>query len=375
MRACVVDKTNVEHLPTRCRVMTGLIERLQTQSVPLARRAIAEMYQNPFWQDRFGTRGRELTEQDGALHLSYLLQALAASDPSVLTSYARSLQTQLVSRGMCSRHISEHFERLERAIADLVPESDPAGELLRAARQALTYDEGLGRELQLLSDPLAEKTLDALESRQPSWFSAASSYVSMASFESILQAERARWKGDLLELISYLADALRADRLELFSAHVVYSSWFLHASPGPIGAHGRNAVRARRMFARRARVSLAPIRRRRFEQRDSTRPAGAPHCDPCARGRRSPSRQPRRCRCPCPVRSRCAPERRSTTRSSASPATLPKRQLGELPEEADHESPPTARRLRARGEARTPARTSGSPTGLQLLARLRFRAL
>jgi hypothetical protein len=213
--------------------MTGLIERLQTQSVLLARRAIAEMYQNPFWQDRFGTRGRELAEQDGALHLSYLLQALAASDPSVLTSYARSLQTRLVSRGMCSRHISEHFERLERAIADLVPESDPAGELLRAARQALTYDEGLGRELQLLSDPLAEKTLDALESRQPSWFSAASSYVSMASFESILQAERARWKGDLLELISYLADALRADRLELFSAHVVHTRGFFMRRQGP----------------------------------------------------------------------------------------------------------------------------------------------
>jgi hypothetical protein len=213
--------------------MTGLIERLGAQSVPLARRAIAEMYQNPFWQERFGAGSREMAEQDGVFHLSYLLQALAASDPSVLTNYARSLQTLLVSRGMCSRHISEHFERLERAIAELVPESAPAGELLRAARQALTYDDGPGRELQLLSDPLAEKALDALESRQPSWFSAASSYVSMASFESILQAERARWKGDLLELISYLADALRADRLELFSTHVAWTRGYFMRRQGP----------------------------------------------------------------------------------------------------------------------------------------------
>jgi hypothetical protein len=213
--------------------MKGLTERLQAQSLPVARRAIAEMYQNPFWQDRFGAHGRELAEQDGVFHLSYLLQALAASDPSVLTNYARSLQTQLVSRGMCSRHISEHFERLERAISDLVPESAAAGELLRAARLALTYDDGPGRELQLLSDSLAEKALDALESRQPSWFSAASSYVSMASFESILQAERARWKGDLLELISYLADAIRADRLELFSTHVVWSRGFFMRRQGP----------------------------------------------------------------------------------------------------------------------------------------------
>jgi hypothetical protein len=213
--------------------MTELIERLQAQSTPLSRRAIAEMYQNPFWQDRFGAHGREQAEQDAAGHLSHLLQALAASEPSVLTNYARSLQTLLVSRGVCSRHISENFERLEHAIAELVPESTPAAELLRAARQALTYDDGPGRELQLLADPLAERALEALASRQPSWFSAASSYVSMASFESILQAERARWKGDLLELISYLADALHADRPELFSAHVVWTRGFLMRRQAP----------------------------------------------------------------------------------------------------------------------------------------------
>lgn len=207
--------------------MTGLVERLQAQSLPLSRRAITEMYQNPFWQDRFGAQGRELAEKDGLFHLSSLAQALAASDPSVLTNYAHGLQTLLVSRGMCSRHIDENFERLGRAIAELVSDSAPAAELLRAARQALIYADGPARELQLLADPLADRALDALESRQPGWFSAASSYVSMASFESIVQAERSRWKSDLLELLSYLADAVHADRPELFSAHVIWARGFL----------------------------------------------------------------------------------------------------------------------------------------------------
>lgn len=213
--------------------MTSLDQQLQAQAVALAQRASAEMFQNPFWQDHFGARGRELAELHGLFDLSHLVQALAASDPSVLTNHARALQTSLVRRGMCTRHISDSFERLERAIAELVPDSAPASALLGAARQALTYDSGPARELQLLSDALGEVALDALESRQPGWFSAASSYASMASFESIVKAERTRWRGELLELLSYLADALRADCPELFSGHVLWARGFFMKRQGP----------------------------------------------------------------------------------------------------------------------------------------------
>jgi hypothetical protein len=213
--------------------MSTLSERLQAQATALVAHATAGMYQNPVWQDRFGASGRELADEHGQVHLSYLIQALDASDPGVLTGYARSLQTLLASRGMCSRHIEENFERLERAIAELVAESVPACELLCAARQALVYESGPARELQLLSHPLAEKTIDAVWSRQPGWFAAASSYASLASFESITQAERARWKGDILEHLSYLADALHADRPELFSAHALWMRDFFvrHHAP------------------------------------------------------------------------------------------------------------------------------------------------
>jgi hypothetical protein len=211
--------------------MSTLTERIQAQAAALAQRSITENDQSPFWQDGFGARGREMVADEmvanqGHFHLDRLVQALLAEDPGVMTDYARELRTQIVSRGMCSRHIDANFERLERALAELVPESGPARELVRAARRALVYERGPARELQLLAEALAERTLDALWTRQTGWFAAASSYASLASFESITQAERARWKSDVLEHLSFLADALHEGRPQLFSDHAIWVRGF-----------------------------------------------------------------------------------------------------------------------------------------------------
>ena len=203
-----------------------LAERIQAKAGELSRRAIAEMYQNPFWQERFGAYGREMSDKDSQFHVSYLVQGLVASEPAVLTNYARWLQTLLVSRGMCSRHIDENFERLARAIGETIPDCQPAKELLGAARAALIYAGGPARELMLGAETLAERVVDALWARQPAWFSAASSYPSLAMFESIHDAERARFKADALEYISYLADALHAERPELFVEHAAWMHAF-----------------------------------------------------------------------------------------------------------------------------------------------------
>jgi hypothetical protein len=204
--------------------MSTLIERIEARATELARRSIAEMYDNPFWQERFGAHGREMAERDGQHHVSYLVQALAARDASVLTGYARWLQTLLVSRGMSSRHIAENFERLARAIRKDVAEPEPALELLAAATRALVYDAGPARELQELAAPLARAVVDELERSHTSWFAAASSYPSLASLESVEQAERARFTEEVLDFIAYLADALHAARPELFVRHALWTS-------------------------------------------------------------------------------------------------------------------------------------------------------
>ena len=213
--------------------MSTLHERIAATAAELGERSIAEMYKDPFWRERFGARGREMAEKDAQFHVSYLLSALAASDPGVLTTYARWLQTLLVSRGMCSLHIAENFEQLALAIAQDIPESEPAVALLRGAVAALTYDGGPERELQDRLASLADATVDTLARRDPTWFAAASSFTSLASYESIAQAEMARCHERVREHIAYLADAMHAGRPELFSAHAVWMRGFLERRQAP----------------------------------------------------------------------------------------------------------------------------------------------
>lgn len=213
--------------------MSGLGERLQAKALLLGERATREMYEDPFWQARFGARGREQAEKDSQFHLSYLLQALAAQDPAVFENYARWLQTLLVSRGMCSRHIDENFARLARAIEDEIDGAEAALDVLRAGREALLYPEGPARELQQLAEPLADRTLEVVTSRQPSWFSLVVTHASMAAFESAAQAEQTRFKRDVRDHIAYLADALHAGRAELFADHAVWTQDFQSRRQAP----------------------------------------------------------------------------------------------------------------------------------------------
>jgi hypothetical protein len=214
--------------------MSTLAERVSAEARALAQRATAEKYQSPFWQERVGAKGRELGDEDGPEHLDHLARALAASDAGVMTTYARRLQTELVGAGLCTLHIAEHFARLEHALAELVADSQPAREVLQAARAALVYDAGPARELQQSSDALAERVLDALWSRQTGWFAPASSYTSLASLESITHAERARWKSDVLEHLSYLADALQTGRAEPFVEHTLWVRAFFTRRHAPV---------------------------------------------------------------------------------------------------------------------------------------------
>ena len=202
---------------------TPLLQRLEARASELCLRSIREMYDNPFWQERFGAAGRELAEQGAREHLSRLIDALSACDPGVITRYARELQARLVTGGMSSHHIAENFERLAGAIRKEIAEPEPALELLRAAVDALIYDEGPARELQRRAAPLARAVVSQLERSHTAWFAAASSYPSLASLESIEQAERARFEAEVLDHVAYLADALHAARPELFVEHAVWS--------------------------------------------------------------------------------------------------------------------------------------------------------
>ena len=174
-----------------------LAERIERLGENIARRAMTIMYANPFWDDRFGPRGRRFAEEDGRHHVDYLFEALRQGDPRVMVRYARWLQSVLTTRGMCSAHLDENLERIGGVIlSEGLPDAQLAAALLDQGRRALCYDGGPAREVQDASDAIGIATRGALESADPGW--------------------RARWGSDsgtrltasVEWPVSYLADAL-----------------------------------------------------------------------------------------------------------------------------------------------------------------------
>jgi hypothetical protein len=184
------------------KALAAAIERASSQ-ISLA--ALEQMYRDPFWQERFGTRGRKFAEEDGGHHLAHLVQALLAEDSALLGHYAQWLQSVLTSRGMSTRHLAENFERLSAGIeSQKFPDGDEAIRYLAVAVSALEYPSGLGRELQ----QAAGRTLDRVT--------------------ALLGAEED--PGGRIQAVlhlSYLADSLALGRPELFLNHRTWMQPFL----------------------------------------------------------------------------------------------------------------------------------------------------
>ena len=63
-----------------------LREALAARAVPLSQRVLDRMYENPFWTERYGERGRRFANEDSLHHIGYLDQALAADDAAELSA-------------------------------------------------------------------------------------------------------------------------------------------------------------------------------------------------------------------------------------------------------------------------------------------------
>lgn len=196
--------------------MTTLADAIEARSQVLTDRALEAMYRNPFWDDRFGERGRRYAREDNVHHIAYLVQALRAASGDLLTNYARWLQRVLTTRGMCSRHIGENFERLAEAIrAEGIGDAAPAFAFLDEATAALAYDGGPARAVQDAAARVVTRAADAVHQRHPAWMTGSG------------MGGRARCLEDLLYHASYLADALANERPELFADYVRWLDGFL----------------------------------------------------------------------------------------------------------------------------------------------------
>lgn len=186
----------------------ALIQQLEAAADRLNEQVLAEMYVDPFWRARFGERADKHGRQDGRFHVQYLQQALASDDPAVLEHYARWLQQLLTVRGMCTRHLAEHFDRLGRAIAEEAwPEREAAVALLQAATAALTYPNGVARAVQLRAAAIVDAAAATL-AREGA------------------DAEHERLRDELDTLVSYCADALALGSPQVLADHVGWLAGF-----------------------------------------------------------------------------------------------------------------------------------------------------
>jgi hypothetical protein len=183
----------------------ALAHRLDQAADRLTTRVLDQMYRDPFWHARFAERAERHGRADGRFHIDYLIQALHASDPSIVENYARWLQQVLTSRGMCTRHLADNFRLLADAIrAEAWPDGEAAIALLDAARAALRYPAAsAAHELQGAAPAIARAMNDALALGDP-----LRTYL-------------------VDDLIDYTADAIALDHPAVLANHVTWLADFL----------------------------------------------------------------------------------------------------------------------------------------------------
>jgi hypothetical protein len=108
-------------MPFTDQQLTVTIDDLESIRYVLGKRVAAEMYQDPFWNDRYGQRGLEHTRQDLEYNFNYLITAIRTDSLEVLWRYYGWLRDLLVLRGMCTRHVWQTIHCTEKHLQQLLP--------------------------------------------------------------------------------------------------------------------------------------------------------------------------------------------------------------------------------------------------------------
>jgi hypothetical protein len=228
-----------------------LADQIEARADTLVERALLEMYTNPFWQERFGRRGRDFAHADNHHQLSYLIIALRIGSPEPLTRYAQWVREVLTTRGMCTHHLAQNFACLAEAIeSEGLQGGHAAQAYLKAAQEALLYPDDPAHAVQAVATEVVRRAADIIAADHPE------------RVDRLGESGRAGWVVDLAYQVSYLADALALQRTDLFAEYVVWTAGCLqrHAVPAEQLAEALAAIDGA--------LRLAPIR---VQARDAAR--------------------------------------------------------------------------------------------------------
>ncbi|RYZ35038.1 MAG: hypothetical protein EOO71_36955 [Myxococcaceae bacterium] len=198
-------------MPTVSQAVEALTRTLATAS-------IQPLYADPFWDARYGPqRARRFGDEDAVFHVRYLVQALDAQRPAIMEDYARWLRTLLVTRGMCSLHLDQHFEGLQAALQaeGFGPGSQPHA-YVQAGRDALRHPGEPARRLEDASPALIQAVARRLE-------------------DGLAPGNRQPLEQETRLHLSYLSDAVALDRADLWEAHLQwYAGFWPQRGLGPL---------------------------------------------------------------------------------------------------------------------------------------------
>lgn len=174
-----------------------------------------EMYQNPFWEARYGEKGKKHTRLDTNYHINQLVTSLAMDLPSLSVQYYHWLQGLLVYRGMCTLHIRDTIDCMARQFSRLIPESWPGIEpYLRAGEQGLVYEHpGCAALLQAEMD-IARATTNRMFQQART-----GKPIDERAFAAGLRDNRYH--------LSYLADTVANQLEDAFDKYIVFLTGFL----------------------------------------------------------------------------------------------------------------------------------------------------
>lgn len=193
--------------------VTDLATQLNERAADLASRVNDTLYRDPFWEARFGARGREFAQSDGVENIAYLARSVRYGSSAFLENHLLWLRTVLSTRGMCTMHIQVAFAVLRELLLDSGMEGiEQALDHLDAAVAALAYADGPPARIQKDAETLATSVAGNLLTQHP------------AFGDQLPAPVQDTVRRDTLYILSYLSDSLALGRPDILRDHVSWLS-------------------------------------------------------------------------------------------------------------------------------------------------------
>jgi hypothetical protein len=182
----------------------------------LANKIVAECYRNPFWEARYGERGRARSLEDALHNLDNLSASLRLDLPAELVSYYRWLRDVLAPRGISGEHMREILRAQAAVLAEsLLPDQAAiTSAWFEHAAASLVYEHPFALavasgEVEIVAGALGRLATESAEQG------------TQLSNEAG-QGRREHEAQDLRYYLSYLSDAIALGKPDLFTG---YTSW------------------------------------------------------------------------------------------------------------------------------------------------------